>query len=112
MVERSRSLDAVFGSLSDPTRRDILRRVSKHSISIGDIARHYSLSFAAIAKHLDVLERARLVSKTRQGKERIVTIAPKTLAAANAYLESYRELWETRLDALDTFLKSINGKGK
>ncbi|MGH7583716.1 MAG: hypothetical protein ACREL5_10875 [Gemmatimonadales bacterium] len=59
-----------------------------------------------------MLERARLVSKTRQGKEQIVTIAPKALAAANAYLESYRELWETRLDTLDKFLKSINRKGK
>jgi DNA-binding transcriptional ArsR family regulator len=112
MVEYSNELNAVFGSLSDPTRRDILKRVSKRSMSVGEIARHYQLTFAAVAKHLEVLERAHLVTKTRQGKEQIVTIAPKALAAANAYLENYQELWENRLDSLGKFLKTINKSRK
>lgn len=108
MVEQAYSLDAVFGSLSDPTRRDILKRISKRSMSVSAIARHYKFSLAGVAKHLEVLERAGLVSKVRQGKEQIVTIDPAALAAANNYLENYKKLWEQRLDSLDHYLKSLN----
>ena len=104
-------LNAVFGSLSDPTRRDILKRISKKSMSISEIAQHYHLTFAAVAKHLALLERADLITKTRRGKEQIVSLAPKALAAANNYLENYRVLWENRLDSLDKYLKSIKKKG-
>jgi DNA-binding transcriptional ArsR family regulator len=110
MVENAQRLDAVFRSLSDPTRRDILKRVSKKSSSVGEIARHYELSFAGVAKHVDVLERAGLVKKTRRGKEQIVTAAPKPLSEASAYLESYRELWERRLDSLEVYLQAIKIK--
>jgi DNA-binding transcriptional ArsR family regulator len=105
MVEQVYSLDAVFGSLSDPTRRDILNRISDRSMTVGAIAEHYKFSFAGVAKHLGVLERAGLIRKTRQGKEQIVTIDPAGLAAADLYLENYKQLWEQRLDALDKYLK-------
>jgi DNA-binding transcriptional ArsR family regulator len=107
MVERTNTLDAVFRSLSDPTRRDILRRVGRESRSIGELARHYDLSFAGVAKHVDVLSRAGLVTKERQGKEQIVTLAPRSLADASAYLEPYRKLWEGRLRSLDAYLEAI-----
>ncbi|HEU5114470.1 MAG TPA: metalloregulator ArsR/SmtB family transcription factor [Candidatus Paceibacterota bacterium] len=107
MVEQAYRLNAVFGSLSDPTRRDILKRLSRRSSSVGEIARHYDISFAGIAKHVDVLSRAGLVTKTRQGKEQIVEIVPEALANANGYLETYRNLWERRLDRLDAYLKKI-----
>ena len=109
MVEQNYDLGLVFGSLSDPTRRDILRRVGEQvqGMSVGTIAANYKFSFAAIAKHLSVLERAGLVHKTRKGKEQIVTIDPKALAEATDYLETYRQLWEQRLDSLDSFIKSI-----
>lgn len=108
MVERIYKLDTVFASLSDPTRRDIIKRVSEQSMSVSTIAGHYTISLAAVAKHLTVLERAGLIQKTRQGKEQIVTINPKAMAAANDYLETYRQLWEKRLDSLDSFIKTIN----
>ncbi|MEI9913926.1 MAG: metalloregulator ArsR/SmtB family transcription factor [Candidatus Saccharibacteria bacterium] len=108
MVERTYTLDTVFGSLSDPTRRDILQRISDKGMSIGAIAKHYKFSFAGIAKHLDVLEKAGLIIKTKQGKEQIVTIDPKALAAANEYLETYQKLWEQRLDSLDSYIKSVS----
>lgn len=111
MVERVYQLDSVFGSLSDPTRRDILQRISEHGMSVGAIARHYEISLAAIAKHLNVLERAGLVRKTRQGKEQIVMIEPSALAAANDYLKTYQRLWERRLDSLDEYLQSTSNKG-
>ncbi len=114
MVERTNNLNIIFASLSDPTRRDILRKVSKKSLSIGEIAVDYKMTFAAIAKHLDVLHRAKLITKSRRGKEQIVSLAPSTLATANNYLEGYRELWENRLNSLDKYLKTINKpkKGK
>ncbi|HXC26237.1 MAG TPA: metalloregulator ArsR/SmtB family transcription factor [Gemmatimonadaceae bacterium] len=112
MVEHSDELDSVFGSLSDPTRRGILKKVSKKSMSVGEIAAHYQLTFAAIAKHLDVLHRAKLISKTRRGKEQIVSISPNTLAVASNYLEEYKQLWENRLDSLDRHLQVTNKKGE
>lgn len=112
MVEQSNELDSVFGSLSDPTRRDILKKVSKKSLSVGAIAIHYPLTFAAVAKHLDVLHRAKLINKSRRGKEQIVSISPGALATASKYLGTYQQLWENRLDSLDTYLKSINKKKK
>lgn len=108
MVEQKNELDSVFGSLSDPTRRDILKRVRKKSLSVGEIARHYKLTFAAVAKHLDVLHRAKLISKSRRGNEQIVSISPSALAAASKYLGAYQQLWENRLDSLGNYLKLIS----
>lgn len=111
MVEQAYNLDAIFGSLSDPTRRDILSRISDKAMSVGSIAEHYDFSFAGIAKHLDVLEKAGLIRKSRKGREQIVSIDPIALAAANTYLEDYKELWDKRLDSLDEYLKLINKGG-
>ncbi len=104
MVEQAYTLDVVFRSLGDPTRRDIIKRLSGHSMSVGAIAAYYDVSLAAIAKHLDVLQRAGLVRKTRRGKEQIVTIQPQALEEASDYLQEYRRLWEKRLDALDAYV--------
>lgn len=112
MVEQANDLSSVFGSLSDPTRRDILKRVSKKNMSVGEISLYYQMTFAAVAKHLDVLHRAKLISKNRRGKEQIVSISPKTLAAASNYLQTYKQLWESRLDSLDEYLKLINKNKK
>jgi DNA-binding transcriptional ArsR family regulator len=112
MVEQINELDAVFRSLSDPTRRDILKKVSKKSLSISEIAVHYQLTFAAVAKHVDILHHAKLISKNRRGKEQVVNISPYALAAARAYLETYEQLWENRLDKLDAYLKLIHNKKK
>jgi len=112
MVEQVYNLDSIFGSLSDPTRRDILSRIMVNSLSVSEIAQNYAISFAGVAKHIDVLAHAGLVHKTRQGKEQIVTIDPKALAAADYYINNYKQLWEERLDSLDMYLKSTNKKGK
>ncbi len=112
MVEQEIQLDAVFGSLSDPTRRDILRRVGRKSMGVSEIATHYELTFAAVAKHVDVLHRARLVSKERRGKEQIVSLSPAGLTAAGKYLEAFEELWEKRLDSLGEFLQGASKKKK
>ena len=111
MVERMGQLDSIFSSLGDPTRRDILQRVAKKSLNIGELARSYPVSFAAVAKHIQVLAQARLVTKTRQGKLQVVSINAAPLNSAMRYLEQYRPLWEQRLDRLGAFLESTT-KGR
>jgi len=104
MVEYSLSLDSIFSSLSDPTRRDILRRVSNQELSVGEVARPYDLTFSAVSKHLKVLERAKLIIKQRRGKEQIVSLAPQALADASEYLDWYRQFMEVRYDSLENYL--------
>lgn len=105
MVEREAYLNNLFGSLADPTRRDILQRLISAQYTVGELAQHYSVSFAAVAKHLNVLERAKLVIKQRRGKEQVVSIAPQALQDANKYLAQYEALWNRRFDELDKILK-------
>lgn len=104
-MEQALNLDNIFGSLADPTRRDILRRVASADLTVSEIAAPYSLSLAAISKHLKILERAKLIIKHRQGKQQVVQIAPYAFKDATEYLEWYRGLWEQRLDALEELLK-------
>jgi len=104
MVEYTLSLDSIFGSLSDPIRRDILRRVVNSEMNISEIASHYSVSLAAISKHLKILERAQLITKRRQGKEHFVTVSPAALKQADEYLNQYQDLWNGRFNRLDTLL--------
>ena len=105
MVECNINLDSVFGSLADPTRRDILRRVSEQELSVGEIAAPYKLTFAAISKHLKILEHAQLIRKRRDGKKQIVQASPAALKDATGYMLAYQRVWEIRLDALDAVLK-------
>lgn len=105
MVEQNIYLDGLFGSLADPIRRDILRRLINAQYSIRQIAEKYDVSFAAVAKHINVLEKAKLVIKERKGKEQIVRIAPQALEDASKYLAQYEALWNHRFDKLDQVLK-------
>jgi DNA-binding transcriptional ArsR family regulator len=106
MVERTLEFDSVFGSLADSTRRDILRRVAEADLSIGEVARPYTLTFGAISKHLLVLERAKLVVKHRRGKQQVVSIAPSTIESVTEMLHGYRELWEAKFKRLDALLEN------
>lgn len=105
MVEYTLRLDTIFHSLSDPTRRDILQRVAECDISIGDLAKKYDVSLAAISKHIRVLQEARLINKRREGKKYMVALAPDALKSADEYLEQYRLMWQGRHDKLDALLK-------
>ncbi len=105
MVEYQAQLDSIFGSLADTTRRDILRRVAGEELSVGEIASPYDMSLAAVSKHLMVLERARLVTKRREGKMQVVALSPAALTDAAKALERYREIWERRLDRLEKYLE-------
>lgn len=105
MVEHVLELDMIFSSLSDSTRRDILNRVAANELSVGAIAEKYNVSFAAISKHLNVLERAKLITKRREGQKNMVALAPGALKSADDYLEQYRQMWEQKFTKLDALLK-------
>jgi DNA-binding transcriptional ArsR family regulator len=112
MVECNPSLDRVFHSLADSTRRDILKRVSRDEHTIGQLAKPYAVSLAAIAKHVSVLERAGLVTKERSGKEKVVRIVPETFQAAEQHLSEYEKLWAARFDALENLLTNATEGNK
>lgn len=105
MVECTYQLDSIFASLADPTRRDIIARVSRGELSVGELAANYSISFAAISKHLKVLERAQLISKRKEGKKQMVSLTPEALLSADQYLEQYRRMWQSRFDKLETLIQ-------
>jgi DNA-binding transcriptional ArsR family regulator len=97
-------VDLIFHALADATRRDILTRVITDEQSVSALARRYEMSFAAVQKHVAVLERASLVSKQRQGREQIVRSEPSTLARARRLLGDYEELWRSRVRRIEDLL--------
>ena len=104
MVEYVSELDTIFGSLADPIRRDILNRVAQAEYSVGELVQKYDISFAAISRHLKVLEKAKLISKRKEGKKHMVSLAPYALKSADDYLEQYRLMWQGRFDKLDNLI--------
>ena len=97
-------VDRLFQALADGTRRDILTRALTGEHSVTALAARYEMSFAAVQKHVAVLERASLVVKTRRGREQLVTADPDALARARRLLEQYEALWRHRVAAIDDLL--------
>ena len=97
-------IDRVFQALAAATRRDILRRTIEREQSISTLAQDYDMSFAAVQKHVGVLEAAGLVIKRAEGRERLVRADPTMIARARALLARYEELWRSRIDRLDLLL--------
>lgn len=111
MVARSplaeADLDRLFRALADTTRRDIVARVlAGEPASVSTLASRYDMSFAAVQKHVAVLEEAGLVSKRQQGRERLVIGNPEQLARARALLSQLEQLWTARFSQLDAILAS------
>jgi len=104
-------LDGVFHALSDPTRRSILRDIAEKEKTVGEIARPYRSSLAAISKHIHVLEGSGLVTRRRQGSFQFVRITPMPLKEAQQWLSFYERFWNERLDALAAlFTQQQKGK--
>jgi DNA-binding transcriptional ArsR family regulator len=97
-------VDRIFQALSDRTRRDILERAIEREQSVSAMARQYDMSFAAVQKHVAVLERAALVTKERRGREQIVHANGPTIAKAIALLDQYELLWIDRANQIATVL--------
>jgi DNA-binding transcriptional ArsR family regulator len=97
-------IDRVFHALATATRRDILRRTVEGELSVSALSREYAMSFAAVQKHVAVLEEAGLIIKRAEGRERLVRADPVMIARARALLARYEELWRSRIDRLDAIL--------
>jgi DNA-binding transcriptional ArsR family regulator len=95
----------VFGALADPTRRALLARLRAGDATISELAAPFDVSFAAVSKHLAVLERARLVAREVVGREHRLRLAPSGLREAAAFTLDYEALWDQRLDALEGLLR-------
>ena len=92
--------DRMFGALADHTRRDIVRRAIDGEEGIAELASHYAMSFAAVQKHIAVLERAGLVTKQRVGRRKVVRANLEGLRLARRLLDQYEELWRGRIDRM------------
>ena len=90
-------MDHVFGALADATRRDIVRRAIAGEEGVAELAHHYPMSFAAVQKHVAVLERAGLITKERIGRRKVVRTNREGLATARRLLDQYEELWRGRI---------------
>ena len=100
-------LDATFAALADPTRRKILARLAAGQATVTELAAPFAITQPAISKHLKVLERAGLISRDRDAQRRPSRLQAQPLSEATAWLERYREFWETSFVRLDDLLDEL-----
>ena len=101
--------DLVFAALADATRRDIVRLALDGRQDVSELASHYPMSFAAVQKHVAVLERAGLVTKTRIGRRKVVTTEIEALRQARGLLDEYEALWRGRIDRMTDLIATSRG---
>ena len=108
----STQLDGVFNALCDPTRRAILARLTDTDARVTDIAAQFPISLNSISKHIRMLERAGLVTRSVQGRDHLLSLNATPLADASEWLERYRRFWEGRLASLEKYVISRKRKRK
>jgi DNA-binding transcriptional ArsR family regulator len=104
VVEYSSHLDRVYSAIADGTRREILGVLAGGEATVGDLVQRFPMTFNGVSKHVKVLERAGLLTRRIRGREHRLRLNARPLRQAVRWLEHYREFWETRLDALESFL--------
>jgi len=105
-------LSATFAALADPTRRAILSRLATGEASVTELAEPFEISLPAISKHLKVLERSGLITRSRDAQWRPCRIEARPLAEADGWLENYRRIWEASFQRLDALLEELKAEGK
>jgi DNA-binding transcriptional ArsR family regulator len=100
-------LSQTLSALADPTRRAILARLSAGDASVNELAEPFMMSLPAVSKHLKVLERAKLISRSRNAQWRPCHLEPEPLQKLDGWLDEYRKQWESRLDRLELYLQQI-----
>ena len=103
-------LDRMFGALADATRRDIVRRAIDAHEGVAELAGHYAMSFAAVQKHIAILERAGLITKQRVGRRKVVRTNPAGVLAARRLLDQYEELWRGRIARMTDLITETHPK--
>jgi DNA-binding transcriptional ArsR family regulator len=110
-MQTTLDFDRVFRALADATRRDIVRRAIAGEEGVAELARHYPMSFAAVQKHVAILERAGLVTKVRMGRRKVVRTNVEGLRRARRLLDRYEELWRGRLDRMTDLVTDTKETG-
>jgi DNA-binding transcriptional ArsR family regulator len=100
-------LSSTLSALADPTRRAILARLASGEQSVNQLAEPFDMSLPAVSKHLKVLERAGLITRSRTAQWRPCRLQPQPLKAVDDWLETYRQIWNDRLDRLEDYLKTM-----
>jgi DNA-binding transcriptional ArsR family regulator len=103
-------LSETFQALADPTRRAILARLTLGESSVNELAEPFAMSLPAVSKHLKVLERAGLISRSREAQYRPCKLEAKNLKNIDEWLDEYRRFWEQRFDRLDAYLQKLQRK--
>ena len=101
----SSQLDLTFQALADSTRRGILERLARGQATVGELAEPYDMSMAAVSKHLKVLEKAGLISRSKEAQWRRCRLEAAPRSEAQKWVEKYRKFWELQLSQLDEYLK-------
>jgi DNA-binding transcriptional ArsR family regulator len=112
MKPTSYNLDATFAALADPTRRAILARLAEGQATVNELAEPFDMSQPAISKHLKVLERAGLISRSREQQRRPRRLESAPLAEATDWIERYRKIWEANYQRLDALLRAMKATQK
>src|SRR5665213_2858871 len=105
MVTYQSSLDAVFSALGDPTRRRIVERLARRSLTINEIAAGFGISRPAVSKHVKVLEQSGLLTREIAGREHRCAVSPKAMRAAATWIERQERYWNSTLDRLERYLE-------
>lgn len=100
-------LDATFAALADPTRRALLSRLASGDATVNELAEPFELTLQAVSKHLKVLERSGLISRSREGQHRPCHLEAAELTTASDWIERHRQIWTERFDKLDQHLRDI-----
>ncbi len=108
MPKRLAELDEVLHALADPTRRKVVERLVSGPASTSELAEPFAMALPSFTQHLGVLERAGLVTSTKQGRVRTYRIARTALEVVDTWLAAQRRLWEQKLDQLDALLLTMN----
>ncbi len=103
-------LSSTFAALADPTRRAILGRLARGEASVTELAKPFRMSLPGISKHLKVLERAKLIIRSRDAQWRPCKLEPGRLKEVADWVERYRQFWEERFDRLDAYLKELQAR--
>lgn len=110
MTDATTTVDSVFRALADPTRRQVLERLSSRAASVSELAEPFEMALPSFVQHLKVLEASGLVQSEKRGRVRTYHLVPERLKQAESWLTRQRQLWERRLDQLDAYLLEMKEK--
>jgi len=106
------SLNRTFAVLADPTRRAIIKKLASGEKTVNELARPFKLSLPAISKHLKVLEKARLITRSREAQRRPCRLSTAPLKEVDEWMDQYRQFWKESFDRLDEYLQELQSSAK